>query len=417
MPLETITIGGQPISPGQIIMQGSIVHGLSAPTDGPTASSASLALLIPETIPMPTWAVGDTIQITADSGITRFTGVVTDLQLSHEQHPDGDVNTIYGLLEVTAAGALAQLGNVTVGGEPWPAESDTARAKRILAMSGLPSYVQGGPKTAVLARAAEPQSALDLLTELAESCGAAIFDTPGGSIVYQAWSARAQTIQWTRWSDLGSITWDQWPDTWQDMTIVSPAAQLPLEVDPGAIDWAPRWACTSAEIVNDVTIGYGVIPEGGEQATVSLTDGESITRFGLRHYGSDTILADAASAVERSGLIVARQAWPRWALAGIDIPDPETDPQILELMCGARISIDGLPQPAPQREAVLVVEGWTHTYSPNLNMLTLATSDPMMTMAGITWSALDPTKLWVDLLPDAIWGQAITHEDLFGEAA
>ena len=102
--ITAVTIGGQPVDLGQVMAdEVTVLHGRGAVDDGPTASSATLRLLIASG--MPSWAVGDTLSIdTADGPL--FTGVVADRRIS--RHVDTTERGRVAVFELTAAGAVAK---------------------------------------------------------------------------------------------------------------------------------------------------------------------------------------------------------------------------------------------------------------------------------------------------------------------
>lgn len=260
--------------------------------------------------------------------------------------------------------------------------------------------------------------ALDTITQLAHDAAAAVFDTPDGQVVYQQYDARAQTWVFRRWLDAPGV-WseqDQWFTDWNATAEVSPAAPLPLVLDSCTVGWEPVWRSSRGQIINHITLAYGPTPDGGTQPTVTAQDTTSITRFGLRHYGENTQLSDQGSAQYRAGLGIDLQSWPHWALAQLDIYVDDLPPaqraKVMALRCGDRVHLTGLPMPAPQPEAVLVVEGWTHTLTATRSVLTLNLSDPNQSYAGITWGALPPAGTtpplrWQDCPPALIWADAI----------
>jgi hypothetical protein len=402
-PLTAVLINGKPVQ--CVDLAAVIIHGRGKVTDGPTASSATVTIYEPDT--MPAWQPGDTITVRAHNQ-NRFTGRITDLNLSAHTR-------IGGAFEVTAMGQVATLGHRDVGDVPWPVESPNSRATRILTRAGVPFLVSDTSTLKVNARDVDRKEALSLIGDLASDTGAAVFDTPDGHVVFQHYSTRAQTWHWYLWREApGTWTTAQW-QTWADTEEVSPSAPLPLLVDGCAILWEPTWVTGSGEVVNSVTVPYGPEVDGGERPTVTAMNPASVARFGRKHVSGPAGLADVGSAMERGGMILDLHSFPHWAIDNVVILLDKL-PGVLEvmgLMCGSRVQLFGMPQPAPEYDPVRIVEGWTHTLTVASDTLTLRLSDPAHSYAGITWSVFAPmTPRWVDVDPTVIWADVITMDDL-----
>jgi hypothetical protein len=356
---------------------------------------------------MPVWTAGQTLQVEAH-GQPRFTGTITDVHLSGH-------NTLGGVFEVTAMGAVATLGWRDVGDEPWPVETPGERATRILARAGVPFAVADQSQLLVVAMDVDRREAQGLIADLAADTGAAVFDTPTGDVVFQHYSTRAQTWLWFRWVDEPpTATWATQTDNWEELEVVSPAAPLPLVVDGCAVLWEPSWTMTSGDVVNSVTVSYGPPIEGGQRPTVTVTHPASIAKFGRRHTTGPNGLADEASAYARASMILDLHAWPRWSIDNVTVLLDKL-PGVVEVMglrCGAKVQLLGMPQPAPEHAPVRIVEGWTHTLGPDRDTLQLRLSDPAHSYAGIAWSALPGAARWADVDPSVMWTDVIPPDDL-----
>jgi hypothetical protein len=392
-------------------MVATITHGRGAVGDGPTASTCTLALVTPAMVDL---TPGDRIRVDGDT-VTRFTGTVTDLGLSHIDYRTG----AEAVVNVTAVGAVADLGTRNIGDRPWPEQTVAARAANILTSAGVPFLIQGDPTVRVNPQDVDFHSALDLIGALAEDTGAAVFDTPAGEVVFQHYAARAQTWQWFRWVDEPpDATWDVQTDLWSDMVVVSPAAPLPIPVDACWVVWEPTWETSSANIINHVSVEYGPEVEGGgSRAVLTGSNPDSITRYGRRHVYLGGNIADVDSAMERAGMVLDVHAHPRWNMASLEILLLETaDPfPFLALRCGDKLHLTSVPKPTPDPGPVLIVEGWTHLLDGNNDSLTLYVSDPLYSYAGITWSAMPPDEpRWMDVVPTLVWTDAITYTRIVG---
>jgi hypothetical protein len=297
------------------------------------------------------------------------------------------------------------------GQEPWPAESDVARANRILAAAEIPHAVTGLARTTVLPLDVDRRTALSLIGDLAASVGAAVFDTPDGSVIFQPFTARVPGLQWVKWRDAAG-DWASADGVWADWAINAPDADLPTMLPYQSIVWEPVWTSAVGLIVNHVTIGYG-----DPVRAITRQDPESVARYGRRHVGDDTQLADTQSAEYRAGLLLTRYARPAWEMRSVEI-DPAAvalgtmRDSLMPLMCGHRVHVPKLPAPAPAREAVMVVEGWTHILGAHTESLIFTLSNPAHSYAGIVWSAVNPATRWQDVAPAITWNDAITDASL-----
>jgi hypothetical protein len=408
--VTAISIAGRPVEDCDV--DGAavrITHGRDGVADPPTASTAALTIVVTA---MPTWTVGDPLTIDV-RGVRRFTGHLTDAAIvGHETPPDGLPSAV---MQLTAVGAVSLLGVRDITGqEPWPAETDVARANRILAAADVPHDVTGLSRTTVVGQDVDRRTALSLIGDLAASVGAAVFDTPDGRVIFQPFTARVPGVQWVAWHDAAG-DWANAIGIWAEWAVDSPNADLPTPLPYQSIVWEPVWLSTSALIVNHVTIGYGV--DTAEHLT--RQDPESVARYGRRHIGDDTQLADDTSADYRAGLLLARYARPGWEMRSVEI-DPAAvslgtmRDSLMALMCGNRVHIPGLPGPAPAREATMVVEGWTHILGAHTESLIFTLSDPAHSYAGIAWESVNPAIRWQDISPSLLWINALTDAALTG---
>lgn len=423
--ITTVTIAGTSLDPNTVEATSLVVtHGRQSFTDGPTPSSATIVLLYPAGA-MPPWSSGDTITLDGDTGPV-FAGRITDRQLTHL---DTQERGRLGRFTLTAAGTLARLGVRKVGDTPWPQETGAQRAARILAAAQVPHRIDGTTDAPILPRDVDAQPALSLLEDLAQDTAAAVFDTPSGAIVYQALSGRARPVFPYRWIDFPAAdTWDGFdPDLTWDGTPPSigqwdsPGSQFPILLPPGAVQWEPEWASSEAQVVNRVRVGWGTPPEGGEQPWVESSDAASGARHGQRYTYLGTQLATEAAARDRAAHVITTQAKERWALTSVVVLleqlDPGTRYNLLRATCGMHVTLQGLPQPAPAMEWTGILEGWSYQQwrtGPGLDheRITLFLSDPLSSLAVMTWADYPSTYTWADHPPALIWDYVNGLEDL-----
>ena len=418
--ITTVTIGGHPIDPGRVTARSIVVtHGRDRVTDGPEPSTAHLTLLVPAP-GMPGWTSGNSLTIAHDLG-PLFTGRVTDLTMVHV---DTVGHGMCALITLTAAGPVAALGVRVVGDEPWPAETGAQRAERILTLAGVGHSIDGAVDPLVVPRDVDAQPALTLLEELAGSTGAAVFDTPTGTVVYQAISGRARPVFGYRWQDFPPTdTWSGFPPTmlWADFDgWISPDSDLPTLLPAAAVEWEPAWNLTEAEVINHARIGYGVPADGSQQEYAEAVDETSQAAHGTRYRYIGTQLADPSDAADRAGHIISTQARPRWAMPSVVVlldlireSDPTLYTNVLGLLCGDHVIVHGLPQPAPAIDWPAIVEGWTYQYwktdhGTEHERTTLALSDPLASLAVIAWTDYPPLYRWSDHPTPLSWSDLTT---------
>jgi len=415
--ITEITLKGAAVSLSQVEYAIAVSHGRSDVTDSATASNASLTFIGNGEL-LASAFVGDMLTITA-YGVPRFTGRVTDVNLSHVY--DG-----LGRLSIQAIGKVSRLGNKYIGAAPFPVETTRTRAESVFGYSGEDYIVEGGYTTTVNSLDVDNRSILDILQELADDAGAAIFDKPDGHVVFQSYDARGIKEYYERWVDQpASAKWKDEIERWEDKSRLSPTSGIPLALDANSILWEPEWTAQSGNIINKVTLTYdgggsGPGPGPGGSHVYTVEDTDSQADYGLRTLAKETQLHDLASAQHRAGQILSQQSQPRWKLGGVElymerVSEPKLS-QILGLTCGNRVVVQNLPYPAPAKDWVGVVEGWQETYTgigndTGTHRLTLALSDPLASYAGMVWDSLGIQK-WNTINTSVIWADAITLQDL-----
>lgn len=191
-------------------------------------------------------------------------------------------------------------------------------------------------------------------------------------------------------------------------------------IPPGAVIWEPEWQSSGAAIVNHVRVGYGLPPEGEDQAYAEGTDPASQARYGQRYAYLGTQLATVTDATSRLGHILATQTAERWGIGEVavwpDLCDAATAAQIMRLVCGDHVELNGLPQPAPASSWVGIVEGWTYTQwnveqQPRAQIV-LNLSDLPASLATMAWQDYPPTYTWADHPPLVTWADLVTVDVL-----
>jgi hypothetical protein len=421
--ITEVFAGGFQLDAGQILATVTVLHGRQGFGEEARPMSATITVEHPPGS-MPSWRSGDFLMLSGDHG-PMFSGRIVQRALAHRDLPDG---TRVGQFTVTAAGPLAALNGRKIGDVPWPQESGTARATRILQAAQVPWAVDGTVDLLVLPRDVDAQPAGGLLDALAADTSAAVFDVPHGEVVYQALSARARPVIPFRWQDFTdtetwgaldpAVTWDGNPPSMGDWTspTSTPAVILPATV----IEWEPEWSSSEATVINHVTIGWGPLET---QDMVDLVDDASIDQHGERYLYAGTQLADAGSATTRATHILTTQHEERWEIGDVTVNldhlDPATYQAVLGLLCGDAVTLQGLPQPAPATDWTGIVEGWTYTQVGHLGTLTeritLNLSDPLHSLQVMVWDDYPSLYLWDDH-PNYVTWDDLTDADIL-EAA
>jgi hypothetical protein len=76
------------------------------------------------------------------------------------------------------------------------------------------------------------------------------------------------------------------------------------------------------------------------------------------------------------------------------------------------VTLENLPQPAPETYYFGIVEGWGEVYTPEQHILTLSLSDPRYSLATIPWNDVDGALEWEDVPAALKWFETITSRDL-----
>lgn len=315
--------------------------------------------------------VGGIIRVTTETVetiTTRFAGRVTDITQGWDEA--GPETPDRAIISVIATGSLSELGRRIVGDAPWPQELDGARVSRVMAAAGVtlnPNTSDPGT-VQILARDVDSQSALDVAQAVAESAGGLVWATRDGDIRY----ADADHRRGTTWG---------------------------LQLDACDILVTPYWSRTSGGLINRVSIGYGVTPEGQDQPRYVAQRDDSIAMFGRYEYTTTTELVALADASAIGQLLLTRNRVPVWIMAslpvdvaGLSVADTT---QLLNLDMHDLINLTGLPAAgeAPT-SALLWVEGWTET-------LTFGGHEIELVVSGFCRTA--PAPRWNDLAASITW--------------
>jgi hypothetical protein len=379
-------VGGVAVDISCLVDSVSIHHGRDDTNSQPEASSCSLAVsLNTDEEPLPAALdVGAVVRVTTaltGAPVARFTGRVTDVRQSWisagEQTPD------HMTVEVIATSALAELGRRVVGDTPYGQQLDGARVAAIMAAAGItldPLFSDPGT-VQILPRDIDSQPALDVAQSTAESAAGVVWDTRDGEIRYADANHRYGT---------------------------APA----LSIDSCDILVTPTWARTTEGLINDVSIGYGLAPDGGDQPRYTDTRADSVGRYGRYGFTTATELAALADAAALGQLLLVRNNSPVWVMSELPVAvDDLTADQtaaLLGLDMHSLIYLTGLPTAgtAPTT-AYLWVEGWSETLAYGVHEMTLTVSGYCRTSPAPWWDNVPSVWTWDTVTPpDFTWDDA-----------
>jgi hypothetical protein len=265
---------------------------------------------------------------------------------------------------------MADLGRRVVGDAPWPQELDGARVARVMLAAGVdldPSFSDPGT-VKILARDVDAQPALDVAREVASDAGGILWHTRDGDVRYADADHRRGT-------------------------------QPSLALDACDLLVTPTWRRTTEGLINEVSLGYGPEPEGGEQARYVTEAPASVERYGRYAYTAGTQLALAEDAAEAAQLLMVRNVSPVWIMAALPVAtdslDVDTYTALLSLDVHGLVVLTGLPAVgnAPT-SAVLWVEGWKETLAYGVHELELTVSGYCRTAPPPRWDDLSPAITW-----------------------
>jgi hypothetical protein len=304
--------------------------------------------------------------------------------------------------QILAASPLSELGRRVVGDVPWPQELDGARVARILDNAGVtldPTWSDPGT-VQILPRDVDAQPALGLAQEAAASARGVLWETRSGEV---------------RYAD----------------------AEHRFGIDPGMsldscdVFVSPTWRRSTEGLVNRVSIGYGAVPEGGEQPRFEEANPTSVARFGRYEASVATQLADLADAEETGRLLLVRNSEPVWVMAALPVDvkslTPEDTLDLLALDMHGLLYLTGLPYAgtAPTT-ANLWVEGSTETLAAGIHSIEFAVSGYCRTartwdQSSETWdqaACLGPPPSygrWSDVPASTRWDTAPGTWDTYEE--
>lgn len=404
MSITEIAINGTPVDLANVEWALAIDHGRNDISTPPQASTAELIIRNFTTIPA---TIADVLTIESYN-TERFTGIVTDTEITHEYSNSG---TPVGRLRITAMGNMVRLAMYSVGDAGYAEETLDDRVNAILTATGVTYTANTEPLMVLLAQdPGNPQTAFDALIDLCVNTGATMCDLPDGSILFESYTRRGLGYNPATWADVSDI-WDDVDYVWSDVYEATSTVPVPVELPNDGIVWEPVWRQSIVPVINEAIVNYGDPVTG-----ISFTDNTSVGIYGLRTATINTTLADTTDAYDRASHIVTTQAYPRYGLTQIQVYmnrlDSGTRSDVLGLIQGSRVLVNNLPQPAPLGAYLGVVEGWSESYTPQGYFLTLSISDPRYSYAVCSWSDVDAALEWGDVDGTIQWYDVVLPGDL-----
>lgn len=355
-----------------LVDQVSIHHGRDEATGQPEASSATIDLDLSDTSLPPAVEIGSDVLILTtieDTSFVRFRGRISDVALGWDEA--GSETPHSGIGQLIAVGAIADLGRTVVGDAPFPQELDGARVSRVLALAGIiTSPVTSDPGTVnILPRDVDSTDALGVVYDAASSASGILWQTREGEVRYADADHRR-----------------------------GHPSDLVLDVCDVLV--TPQWTRNLQGMINKISLGYGVAPEGGEQPRILDEDAASIARYGVYDYSFASVLAAAADAQAMASLLLVRNSYPIWVMTELPVAvkdlDLEDTSALLSLDMHSLVTLTGLPlivATAPT-SANLWVEGWTETLAWGSHEIELSVSGYCRTVPAPRWDDLDPGWVW-----------------------
>lgn len=237
------------------------------------------------------------------SSLRRFTGRISALDY------------VYGTVRITGVDALEALSRITVD-KKRPAETDVARARAYAQLAGLELEVDGTASVQLLAvDKSSPSNALAQLYATAREAGAIVYADREGKVRYR-----------TRDADVvDTITLPP------EFTLLD---SLSMSVELG-------------EIINRVTVEYGVAPDQGNRPTVTSEDPASIKRFGVFSHSVSTQLATKEDAQELADRIILNDADAFYSMPEVKVTLVKEDPDTIDLIADLDLDNEVLVEPLP----------------------------------------------------------------------
>lgn len=386
---HTVTVapvGGADVDITCLVDSLTIQHGRADTETQPEASSCSLALSLDMDVDIypAVLDIAAIVRVVTEFGgveYPRFSGRVTDINQGWDSAGENTPDSV--TLEVIATGVLAELGRRVVGASPFPQQLDGARVAAIMSAAGItldPLFSDPGT-VQIRPRDIDSQPALDVAQSAASSAGGLVWETRAGDV---------------RYADA------------EHRTNMAPV----LELDACDVLVTPVWTRSTAGLINAVSIGYGIAPDGGEEPRYVSRRADNIAEYGEYGLSASTELAALADASAMGQLLLVRNGRPVWLMSALPVDvgglSPEDTATFLGLDMHALIALTGLPAvgTAPTA-AYLWVEGWAEELAYGGHSVTLIVSGYCRTSPAPRWDSLPSSWTWDNIAPAGMtWDDA-----------
>lgn len=256
---------------------------------------------------------------TGGSQLRRFTGRITALDYA------------YGTVRITAVDALEVLARIAVP-TIRPAESDIVRAQSWATLAGITLTVDGDHSVPLLAvEKSQNSNALAQLYATAKESGAIVYADRFGAVHYRTRNAK-----------------------------VNPTTILPGEF---TILDSLSMKAELGEVINRVAVEYGIEdPVTKKRPSVTRSNEDSITRFGVFSESKQTQLASEAAAIELAERIIANESLPLYAMPVVRVTLVKDDAALIDVIADLdlddRVQVGPLPVGAPAQSYTARVLGY-----------------------------------------------------------
>ena len=329
---------------------------------------------------------------------TIFGGTVSDIDISLDQY--GSIGSI-AQYRITAVGALAQLNRRTAGGSNYAKEFDGTRIFNILSEVFLTAWEDLAP---TLTWAQLPALATwDSFDGVAEAVVANLvtdIDQPG-QFELEAYNDGEVTalglVQIAAQSGRGVLyegaTGELFYDDYVSRSLETALALTDDDINSQGLRTAAQWS----EIVNDATVTY-------RAGTENFSDGTSIFLYGQQSGTRDTVLHNAADALQQAEDFVASRAYPRMYPEQISLPlhSPTMGNATRNALIAAHVSTLITTGDLPAVFGTTFqgyVEGVNWQLTRYTADLTLTLSTQTETYPNLNWFQIPVTTTWAGYTP------------------
>jgi hypothetical protein len=397
----TVTINGVDYT-GQTLGSVRVVRGREN-IDTVTRAGYCLAELIDETGQGFPLDVTDTVRITIDNTtgpVALFTGTISDITTRIYAIRTGT----RAIWQVLASGplALANRRQILTGGTgverdgdlvlqaleaglyqtweefqgtTWAAAGDVTWATVDPGFDGSLVETPGEYDIAALDPADDGYNALSLISRVAVSVGGSLFETGDGNVGYLSAYGRSEKA-------------------------AAGYTELPVsEIRADNLEAAK----SAADLVNRLEVKFA----GG---AVELEDITSISRYGIRASGIETLLADQSNAEDRGADLLFDLAVPRYKLPTVEfalhtLPGADVD-LLLGVDTETPVDLVALPATLGNLFRRAFVEGVQYDLGSDRRQVTYFLSDHQLSLRSERWRDVDPTLAWQDVSATLEWAEA-----------